>query len=310
LGAETNFFDIPGLKENALELKSFNNALEVRDAIWGRVEAATPEEAVDIVIGGGGSTGVELAGEVREWIAQMRKEGHLCRTSVTLVDASLTILKGFEEKIIRQATNRLKKIGTNFLLEERVVKVSDGKVFLESGRIVAYDILIWTGGVKANSIVDKLPFKKEAQGRINVGGELLCVAEKPRKARKDFVHGPRGKVYGIGDIVCVHDGDGRPVPMVARAAIIQGDIAAKNILVDIKGGSHLKYNPKDYPYIIPIGGKYAIAKIGPLTISGFLGWVLKGLVELNYLFSIMPNVRALKIWIRGLKIFIQNDRLG
>jgi NADH dehydrogenase FAD-containing subunit len=66
----------------------------------------------------------------------------------------------------------------------------------------------------------------------------------------------------------------------------------------------------EYPYITPVGGKYAVAKIGPLVISGFLGWVLKGLVELNYLLSIMPTFRAFKTWLKGLKIFIQNDRLG
>lgn len=304
LGAETNFFDIPGLKENALELKSFNDALKIRDAIWERVLSAESDEAVDIVIGGGGSTGVELAGEIQEWIAQLKKEGHLCRTSVTLIDVSSTVLKGFEEKIIKQATARLKKLGTNLLLEERVIKVDDGKVFLESGRIAGYDVLVWTGGVKANSIIEKLPLKKEKQNRVAVTGELLCASEKPNLEIQN-------KVYGVGDIVCVHDTNGEPVPMVARAAITQGTIAAKNIINTIRGGrASLQYNPQNYPYIIPVGGKYAIAKCWSFTVAGFLGWVLKGLVELNYLFSIMPNVRAFRIWLRGLKVFIQNDRLG
>lgn len=304
LGSETNFFNIPGLQESALELKSFNDALKIRDAVWQRIEEAGQDEAVDIVIGGAGSTGVELAGEIQEWLSQMKKEGHGCRTSVTLIDASPTILNGFEEKIIKGVAARLKKLGANLLTNERVTKVESGKVYLTSGRIVAYDVLIWTGGVKANSIIDKLPFKKEKQGRAGVSDKLLCTAEKP-----DLNIGV--KTYGIGDIVCVHNHEtGQPVPMVARAAIVQGTIAAKNIIADIKGKSHLKYNPKNYPYIIPVGGKYAVAKIGPIIISGFLGWVLKGLVELNYLFSIMPNMKALKIWLKGLKIFIKNDRLG
>ncbi|MDO8495664.1 MAG: NAD(P)/FAD-dependent oxidoreductase, partial [bacterium] len=279
LGSETNFFDIPGLKEGALELKSLNDAIKIRDAVWEKIESTPTDEQVDIVIGGAGSTGVELAGEVQEWISQMRKEGYSCKTSVTLIDAAPTILSGFEPKIVKRATARLKKLGTNILSEERVTKVEQDKVFLGSGKIVSYDILIWTGGVKANSIAEKLPIKKEKQGRIGVGGELK-------------------NVYGIGDIVCVHDGEGKPVPMVARAAIIQGSVAAKNIISEIKGAkSHLKYNPREYPYIIPIGGKYAIAKIGPLVIVGFFGWIMKGLIELNYLDSIMPLGRAIKIWL-------------
>lgn len=304
LGAETNFFDIPGLKENALELKGFNDALKVRDTVWEKIESARQNEAVDIVIGGAGSTGVELAGEIQEWISQMRKEGYRCKTSVTLIDAMATILNGFEPKIIKRGAARLKKLATNVLTSEKIIKVENGKVFLESGRIVSYDVLVWTGGVKASSIAERLPLKKEKQGRMTVSSEMLCVLEKPELKLGN-------NIYGIGDIVCAHDSAGSPVPMVARAAIIQGTIAAKNIINDIKGsGLRLKYKPTKYPYIIPIGGKYAIARIGPLIVAGFFGWILKGLVELNYLFSIMPNTKAFKIWIKGLKIFIQNDRLG
>ena len=104
---------------------------------------------------------------------------------------------------------------------------------------------------------------------------------------------------------------------MAKAAISQANVAAKNIINEIKNEQSLSksysptsYKPKSYPYIIPIGGKFAIAKIGPIAISGFWAWVLKGLVELNYLISIMPFWKAIRIWLKGLKIFIQNDRLG
>ena len=295
LGAETNFFNISGLKEHALELKDLMDALKIRDTIWGKIEATDNNEVVDIVIGGAGSTGVELAGEIQEWIGQLKKEGYHCGTSVTLIDAAPTVLNGFEPKVIKRAARRLKKLGTNILVGERIIKVEDGKAFLESGRIVSYNVFVWTGGVKANSIVVQLPIKKDKQGRVEASDNMQIDE----------------KVYGIGDIVCIYDRDGRPAPMVARAAIAQATIAVKNIVREAKGGKpDLKYRPKKYPYIIPIGGKYAVAKIGPLVIAGFGGWILKGLVELNYLFSIMPNAKALKIWLKGLKLFIQNDRLG
>lgn len=306
LGSETNFFNIPGLQEHALELKSLMDALKIRDTVWEKIESTEGNEMVDIVIGGAGSTGVELAGEIQEWIAQLRKEGHLCRTGVTLIDAAPTILKGFDAKIIEKTTRRLRKLGTNIITNERISKIEARKAFLESGKIVSFDVLIWTGGVKANSIVGKLPCKFESQGRIAISDDLSI------NLLTSDVNKLENNVYAIGDAACFNNiQTGNPVPMVARAAIIQGTIAAKNIINEIKGGKpSLKYNPEEYPYIIPIGGKYAIAKIGSFTIVGFFGWILKGLVELNYLFSIMPNIRALKIWLRGLKIFIQNDRLG
>ncbi len=295
LGAETNFFNIPGLKEQALELKSLMDALKIRDTIWEKIEAANNNEVVDIVIGGAGSTGVELAGEIQEWISQLKKEGYRCGTKVTLIDAAPTVLNNFEPKVIKRANRRLKKLGTNLLVGERIIKVEDGKVFLESGQIVSCNVLIWTGGVKANAISDRLPIKKDKQGRVEASGNMQI----------------NDKIYGIGDIVCIYDSDGRPTPMVARAAISEATIAAKNIVRETRGEKpDLKYRPRKYPYIIPIGGKYAVCKIGPLVIAGFGGWILKGLVELNYLFSIMPNTKALKIWLKGLRLFIQNDRLG
>ena len=66
----------------------------------------------------------------------------------------------------------------------------------------------------------------------------------------------------------------------------------------------------NYPYIIPVSGKWAAAKIGPFVISGFFGWLFKELVELGYLCSIMPLRRGLKLWLKSLWIFIKNDRLG
>jgi len=303
LGSETNFFNLPGLKEKALELKNFNDAVKIRDAIWEKVESSSPTDFIRIVIGGGGSTGVELAGEIQEWLAQLRGEGYRCRTSVVLIDGGPTILSNFDKKIIAKATRRLEKLGVNLLTNETVAKVEDNRVILKSGKELPFDVLIWTGGIKANSLTSRLPFQLEKQEKISVGNDLLCLTKKPNLQWAD-------KVYAVGDIVCLYDKNGKPVPAVARAAICQGTIVAKNIIRDIGGQEAIAYRPANYPYIIPIGGKYAIAKIGPLIICGFWGWILKGLVELNYLISIMPARKALRLWLKGLKIFIQNDRLG
>jgi NADH dehydrogenase len=109
----------------------------------------------------------------------------------------------------------------------------------------------------------------------------------------------------------------RPIPGVARAALVQANIVAHNIIEDIRAAEKLSKNikhkiywPLNYPYIIPVGGKYAVAKVGPFVIKGFIAWIFKGLVEFFYLSSIMPLREAIKIWLTGLRIFIQNDRLG
>ena len=287
-GSETNYFNIPGLKENSLTLKSFLDALKIRDAV---LEAAAFKKDARIVIGGGGSTGVELAGELKKWMPEL---------SVTIVEAAPNILMGFEPRVINLVQKRLDKIKIEVLTNKTIAEAKKNLLVLKDGATIDFDILIWCGGVKASKLISALPLKLETKGRIEVKEEMVCL---PHTEDLKLY----GQIYGIGDSVCCYDPiTKKPMPMVARAAISQATVAVNNIL-----GKNLKfYCPKTYPYVIPVGGKYAVAKIGPFIFSGILGWLLKGLVELNYLLSIMPINHALKIWLRGLYIFIKNDRLG
>lgn len=305
LGSETNFLGIPGFKKRVFELKSFTDAIKIRDAVWETVGGAPQDKKVNIVIGGAGPTGVELAGEIQEWLAQLKKEGHNCQTNVSIINRPDSILPRFDKNIIRKAVRRLEKLGTEIITGEIIESVSQSDVLLKSGRTVPCDIFIWTGGIKANSLTSIFPFKTRGKEQIKVDSKLLCVPNSPDLDIK-------GKIYAVGDITHVHNAKtDEQVPGVARAAISQAVVVAKNIISEINGEKKRDvYKPFNYPYVIPIGGKYAIAKLGPIVISGFFGWILKGLVELNYLVSIMPKGKALKIWLKGLKIFIQNDRLG
>lgn len=293
LGSETNYFDIPGLKENSLTLKTFIDAIKIRDKIFDLAESGQKE--IRVIIGGGGSTGVELAGEIQQWACDIEEKHPSCRTKVTIAEGSPSILPGFPSRIIKLAEKRLKKLGVEILTNKMIQTVDR----------LSYDILVWTGGVKASGLMGALPLKIEKRGRVEVVGEMECLPQSPDLKLY-------GKIYALGDAVCFYDPvTEKPIPGVARAALSQASVVAHNIMCDLQNRSdHKKYRPMNYPYIIPIGGKWAIAKLGPIIISGLGGWILKGLVELNYLFSIMPVFRAIRVWLKGLKIFIQNDRLG
>ena len=150
-----------------------------------------------------------------------------------------------------------------------------------------------------------MKLKLEDKGRTETSNNLICVPEDPNL--KVY-----GRVYGIGDAVCARDAAGNPTPMLVQPALQQAKVAAKNIILELNGYEpSFVFKPfKNYPYIIPVGGKYAVGKVGPLVVSNWPCWIGKGLVEINYLRSIMPLKKALKIWLKGLLIFIQNDRLG
>ncbi|KKU14760.1 hypothetical protein A3A20_00710 [Candidatus Wolfebacteria bacterium RIFCSPLOWO2_01_FULL_45_19] len=293
LGSETNFFGIPGLEERALTLKTFIDALRLRDTI---LNAIAENQNARIIIGGGGSTGVELAGEIKMWMPQTR---------VSIIEASESVLFGFAPKVVRKAEKRLMCLGIEIITSERITSIDEKKVKLASGKDVAYNVFVWGGGTKASKLISELPLKIEEgkRGRVEVAEEMECLVRTPDLTL-------RSKIYATGDNVC------SKAPSVARAAIDHAKIASSNIIADILNEEgrgkfgHKIYKSYDYPYIIPVGGKYAIVKIGPFVISGFFGWIIKGIVELNYLLSILPFWRALKVWLKGIKIFIQNDRLG
>ncbi len=302
LGSESNFFNIPGLKENALEMKSFINALEIRDTISALLDE---NKQIKVVIGGGGSTGVELSAEIQNWFNEIKKTGKRFNPTVTLINADQTVLAGTDKNVIRLVSKRLASLGVKALNNETIIKVLPNLVLLESGQEIPFDVFIWTGGVKANSILQTMKLKLGNKGRSEISNKLICVQEDPNLKIS-------GRIYGIGAAVCVRDASGNPVPMLIQPTLQQASVAGKNIILELNGREpSFFFKPsKKYSYIIPVGGKYAVGCVGPFVISGWFCWIVKGLVEINYLLSIMPSKKAFKIWFKGLRIFIQNDRLG
>ena len=309
LGSETNFYNIPGLAAHALTFKTFADAIRIRDAIWTLAHERVP--LIRIVIGGGGSAGVELAGELKAWCGELEKEVKQCRLSVAVIERSPTILTGFAPKIVNLAHRRLARLGVTILENREVRSLTAREVFLDKDEKIPYDTFIWNGGTKAASVIENLSLKREPRGRLEVEPTMNCLPQTPELQLEN-------RVYALGDIVSfLNPQTQRPVPGVARAALTEAKVAAVNIFADIMAAENSKsaankisYQPREYPYIIPIGGKYAIAKIGPFILSGFIAWVAKELVELFYLLSVMRPLPALATWFHGLKIFAENDRLG
>jgi NADH dehydrogenase len=173
-----------------------------------------------------------------------------------------------------------------------------------------FDLFIWTGGVKTPEILLHLPLKTEPRGRLEANQTMACLPQTPDLELSCMI-------YGIGDNICSLDPKtNRPAPAVAPVALAQASIVTYNIVEDIKAkegmgrAGHRIYSPASYPYVIPVGGKYAVAQIGPLSLKGIFGWLFKGVIELRYLTSIMPFTHGVSTWFKGFKVFIQNDQIG
>jgi NADH dehydrogenase len=296
LGSETNYFGIPGLRENSLELKNFDDAIKIRESIQ---KAFAKGGDIKIVAGGGGPNGVELAAEIREWANLIEKEKSGLRVSVTIVEALPGILTGFAPGAVKAAQQKLKKLNITTITNAKIVSVAPSEISIDGDEKVPFDIFIWTGGIKTPDMVSQLPINKDQHGRPLAKSDMICVSGTPDLKLSAMV-------YGIGDSVCFMDPKtSHAVPAIAHAAILEGRIAAHNLIEEIKRAEFSSYNilsetyrPHEYPYVIPVGENWAVAKLGPLVFSGWLGWGFGRIVELNYLLMIMPFARAWHAWQR------------
>ena len=296
LGAVSNFFEIPDLKEKSFELKTVNDALNIRNCIDELFAARPKREKIRIVIGGGGFSGCELAAEVIGYAQKLArwhsrpKENFEC----LIVEGGDYLLKGASSWVQAGAEKRLLKLGVKVVKNYRIAHISETEIKDASNPAILYDVLVWTAGVKANEFVKALGLELQK-------ADTLIVDEFFRvKTLKN--------VFAIGDIAYNFNKKiGRPAPMTAQAAIKQGRQLAGIIKSVINKKKTWPYIFKNNPFIIPLGGKYALADLGFLKIEGFLGWVMRSATTLRYFFSILSFFTALKLWIKGRVIYLRND---
>ena len=124
MGAEPNFYNIIGLEKYALTFKTFLDAIKLRDKLLEiYLEKSENHQDFKIVIGGGGPTSVELAGEIQEWLCALKKEFKKeCLVPVTIVQSAETILSGLDPRVIKKASARLKQLKVDVLTNEKIVE--------------------------------------------------------------------------------------------------------------------------------------------------------------------------------------------
>lgn len=214
LGSEANYFGISGMRENTITLKTFADAQKVRAALTALL-AAKPNPRV--VVGGAGANGIELA-------AQIKFLHRACE--VTLVEAMPDIMPGFDEKFTAPIRKRLMKLNVAMMVNAKITAVNPGTVQLEGGTAVPFDLMVWTGGIKAPDIVSKLPLRAE-RGKPVAEMGMVCVPQTP-----DLKLYPM--VYVLGDCVCFYDPKIRkPLPATAPIAMAQARIVALNVMEEI-----------------------------------------------------------------------------
>jgi NADH dehydrogenase len=273
VGSEGTTFGIPGVAEHALQMKSIADAREIRRSLLHTYEdvedGMLPIESLNVVIVGGGPTGVELAGAVRELQGEIRREfEHIApQATVTLLEAGPRLLPTFHPKSSERAAKVLTKMGVNVQVNAAVVEATSHSLRLKDGDEIVAGTRIWAAGVVA-------PPNWSVLGDTDRGNRLKV---RPTMQLSD-------NVWVIGDVASLEGPSGRPLPMIAPVAIQQGKHVARQLLRRERGEALTNFVYRDKGQMATIGRRKAVVEIRSwLRFHGTLAWLTWLALHLAYL---------------------------
>jgi NADH dehydrogenase len=294
LGSTTNFFDLPGLDERALTMKSLADASELRNRLIEHLEEADTECAqvacareplLTCVVAGGGFAGVETVAAIHDFLEEavhfypnLGNE----RLRMVLVHSGERILPELGEKLGRYAARKLSGRGIELRLGVRVTGMTDAGVELSDGTVIATSLLVWTAGTSPHPLLATLPCAVE-RGRIAVD-EFLEVTDRPG-------------VWAVGDCALVPSGkSGSTCPPTAQHALRQGRALARNVLAAIDGRKKKPFRFVTLGQLAAIGRRTGVANVFGVNFSGFIAWWLWRTIYLAKLPRAEKKLRVALDW--------------
>ena len=302
LGSVDNDFGIKGVKQNATALKFPRDAIQIRNKILSSFEKASllpiddtlRKSLLTFVVIGGGPTGVELAGAIRDYVKQLcNKYYHInsseCR--VVLVEAANRLLLQAREKTAEKCKKILISRGIEVLLNAKVVAVEQDGVILADGTKIVSQNIFWTAGIKVNPVVenisDELVLKKK--GKIMVD-EYLRVQNYPY-------------AFAIGDNAWIMSKNKlNPVPAMASAAVQEGAYLGEYLACIFNNRKFEKpFIYKDFGLMLSLGRFKGLVELpNGWIISGFLGWLIWRMVHLVKISTMRNKLGVMFDWTMGL----------
>jgi NADH dehydrogenase len=287
LGSQPAYMGIPGLREHSIPFKWLDNAVKIRELIRTLCcKDGVCNKKVQVVIGGGGFAGTELAEEIVTYKDKIAKQNGLDKNclDLTIIQGSDRLLKELDSHVSLLAQKRLHGASVKFAFGGHIKSVDDKQVYTDDGKAYPYEILIWTGGVEANHVASRLGLPVTKRGQLVVDTTLQ-------------VTGFDG-VFAAGDIAgYLEPKTQKPIPNVAQVAEEQGATVAENIARLIKHRSMIEYEYRHFGYVVPLRGRFAVAELMfGIHFDGIWGWMLQQIVFLRYLLGILPFAMAWKKW--------------
>ena len=278
LGSRSNDFGIPGLAEQVLTPYSAEEAQQVWETVNDSVRRAAAitdrgeqQRLLTIVIGGGGATGVELAGAFAEGLPELAKKygcpPQLIR--VILIEAGHTILAGSSPSLITKAMSTLQELNVDVRTNTAVAEAVPHGFRTKNGMLIEGGVFIWAGGVKAPDLVRGSGLPVGYNGRIKVDEYLRAIQHVD--------------IFVAGDLASVVDAQsGRALPVLAQVALQEGTTVARNLRATIEQRALKPFKFGDKGFVVSIGDRAGVAELAGITLGGRLAHGLKDAIEWEY----------------------------
>ena len=307
-GTTTNFFGNKHLEEEAMPMKTLPEAMGLRNALLGNLErsitCATEQERNElqnIVIVGGGATGVEIAGVLSEMKKYVLPADYpdmdSSQLNIFLIEAAGRLLGGMSPESSAAAEQFLRNMGVNVCLHKKVTDYRDHKVIFEDGMEIPTRTFIWVSGVKAVSI-GNIP--AECMGR---GGRLKVDAYNRVEGLKD--------VFAIGDQCIMTADKDYPYghPQLAQVAIQQGKLLAENLKRIEKKKPLKAFHYKNLGSMATVGRNRAVAEFKKVKTQGWIAWILWLVVHLRSILGVRNRISVMLNWMYNYFTYDQSLRI-
>lgn len=292
-GSKPTFYGVPGAEEFTFKLWSYDDAILLKDHIHNTFRKAAIEtnaeerrKMLTFYVVGAGFTGVEMIGELAEYVPILCEKYEISRSEVSLynVDGLSRPIPNLPEKLSDKVTKRLNKMGVNLIMNATVSSVGSDYIELKQNDKVLHNAagtIIWAAGIQSADVTQDAGKTLEMTrgGRIQVDSYL--------RSTKD------NNVYIAGDnMYFVPEGEERPVPQMVENCEQCADVIAHNIVNDLTGhGEKETYKPAFHGVMVCIGGRYGVAHVGlpnfMFSLPSFLAMFAKHFINIIYFIQVL-----------------------